>query len=387
MVSPGMGPAIEFAERTDPGRDPSKQVNEDASGYRQTRLGHLAVVCDGMGGHEGGREASHLALRTIFEIVDRGESGPALPSPAMVLREAIEEANRRVFALPQEQDGARPGATVVAILHHEGGTEVAHVGDSRVYLIHGADVVQLTKDHSLVQQMVDRGLLLPEQAVGHPDANKISRALGMKADVEVEVRPQPVAHVIGDVFVLCSDGLSDLVVPADILRIAGGAPAKQAAGQLVDLANARGGHDNITVQILRSRTTAAGSSTTAVLPTVVDTQPPPPVASAAVPVIPSAPSVPRPRGTFLTTEHGHTRSPIVIVGLLLGLLGLGLAGVAVHAVLRRPEHKLPVVPDAAPVDAAVDLPPPPPPPEPVDAEVPPVPELDPSSHPRHRRDR
>src|SRR5882672_5400782 len=77
---------------------------------------------------------------------------------------------------------ARPGATVVAILHHAAGTEIAHAGDSRCYLIHGADIVQLTKDHLMVQQMVDAHLLTPEQAVGHPDANRISRALGMKPE-------------------------------------------------------------------------------------------------------------------------------------------------------------------------------------------------------------
>ena len=359
-AAPARLPAIEFAERTHPGRDPSKQINEDACGHRETALGHLAVVCDGMGGHEGGREASHLALKTIFEVFERFGGGeaqeegtatligtgapPSRPrDPARVLRQAIEEANRKVHAL-SSNDAARPGATVVAVLHHHGGTEVAHAGDSRCYLIHGADIVQLTKDHSMVQQMVDAQLLTPEQAAVHPDANRISRALGMKPEVDVEIRPNPVPHVAGDVFILCSDGLSDLVEPADILRIAAG-PAAQAVGQLVDLANARGGHDNITVQLLRARESALAQPPV-LTPTIVDTKPPPPVGPSGTVVIPSAPSPPssargaRPVATTAPDDEHHAdaqtpgrRSPIVIVGILLGLAGLAVAAIAIYVAL------------------------------------------------------
>src|SRR5580704_5839778 len=107
-------PAIEYAERSDPGRDPDKQVNEDACGRRQTRLGHLCVVCDGMGGHAAGREAAELALATIFEAFDAASEGSA---PGAVLRAAIEEASRRVFAMRTSEVAAgRPGSTVVAVL-------------------------------------------------------------------------------------------------------------------------------------------------------------------------------------------------------------------------------------------------------------------------------
>jgi hypothetical protein len=164
----------------------------------------------------------------------------------------------------------RPGSTVVSVLLHARGTEVAHVGDSRAYLVQQGQVFRLTRDHSIVQELVDRGLLSAQQATHHPEANRITRALGMAADVEPEVRPQPVHHVAGDAFVLCTDGLCDLVLDHEILGVVGGEPAAQAVGKLVDLANARGGHDNVTVAVMRARETAIGQATS-ITPTVAQT--------------------------------------------------------------------------------------------------------------------
>jgi serine/threonine protein phosphatase PrpC len=246
-------PSVDLASRSDPGRDPDKQVNEDVAAHLDTRLGLLAVVCDGMGGHAGGKEAADLAVATILERV---QHAPDDATPTAALRAAIEEANQRVWTMPTKEPGLRPGSTVVAVLMHSGGAEVAHVGDSRVYLVHAGAISQLTRDHSMVQEMVDRNIIRAEDAASHPDANKILRALGIAKDVDVDVRAEPIAYVAGDVFVLCSDGLSDLVGPADILQIAGAQPPAQAAGQLVDLANARGGHDNVTVLVLRAKSTA-----------------------------------------------------------------------------------------------------------------------------------
>ena len=257
---PSKVPAVEIAVRTDPGRDPEKQVNEDSNAYKETALGLLAVVCDGMGGHAGGKEASELAIKTIVEIV---EAAPAVANPGQALKRAIEEANAKIWSMPTAEAGFRPGSTVVAVLAHDGGAEIAHVGDSRIYLCHAGAVSQITRDHSMVQEMVDRNIIRAEDAAKHPDANKILRALGIAKEVEVELRPSPLAFVNGDVFVLCSDGLSDLVEPAEILDLAGNNPAKQAAGQLVDLANARGGHDNITAMVIRMKTSAMVSESVA----------------------------------------------------------------------------------------------------------------------------
>jgi serine/threonine protein phosphatase PrpC len=253
-TSSSKSPAVEIAVRTDPGRDPDKQVNEDSSIQKETPLGLLAVVCDGMGGHAGGKEASELAIKTIVEIV---EAAPVATSAPVALKRAIEEANARIWSMPTAEAGYRPGSTVVAVLAHEGGAEVAHVGDSRLYLVHAGAISQVTRDHSMVQEMVDRNLIRAEDAAKHPDANKILRALGIAKEVEVDLRPEPLAYVTGDVLVLCSDGLSDLVEPAEILQIAGTHPPLQAAGQLVDLANARGGHDNITAMVMRMKVSAA----------------------------------------------------------------------------------------------------------------------------------
>jgi PPM family protein phosphatase len=332
-------PAIEYAERSDPGRDPAKQVNEDVCGHRETRFGHLCVVCDGMGGHAAGREAAELALSTIFEMFEQAPPGAA---PADVLRSAIEEASRRIHTMPTEEAAlGRPGSTVVAIVMHAHGTDVAHVGDSRAYLVHEGQIFRVTRDHSVVQEMVDRGLLTAAQAAHHPDANRITRALGMAPEVEADVRPQPVLHVTGDAFMLCSDGLSDLVEDQEILEVVGSVPPAQAVSQLVDVANARGGHDNITVVVLRARTTAyASASTSAVAPTVAQTSVPQAVQTiAAGATLVDAPrdrptEVPLPTGPLEPTipPPAPTRrvSPVVASGIALASIAMAsLVGVLV----------------------------------------------------------
>ncbi|WP_437768642.1 protein phosphatase 2C domain-containing protein [Sorangium sp. So ce281] len=256
---------IEFAQASDAGRDPNKQVNEDACGYAETKFGYLCVLCDGMGGHYGGSEASRTAIQTIFEMIERS---PATVDPSAALKAAIEEAGRRVYQLggPPE-NRVRPGSTVVAMVLHERGVDVAHVGDSRAYVIRSHQIYPLTRDHSMVQGMIDAGMITEAQAIGHPDANKITRALGMRPEVEVEVRPEPMELYPGDVLIQSSDGLTDLVLPGDILGCTRQALASgsvdHACRMLVQLANHRGGHDNITVQMVRVLETGSRSLTIA----------------------------------------------------------------------------------------------------------------------------
>ncbi len=261
---------IEVAQHSDPGRDPNKQINEDSCGHSQTKFGHLIVLCDGMGGHYGGQEASRRAITTIFEQIERAPDGM---SPALALKQAVEVAARRVYELggPPENK-VRPGSTVVSMLLHDGGVDVAHVGDSRAYAIRSGQIYPLTRDHSMVQAMIDAGFLTEEQAIGHPDANKITRALGMKPDVEVDLRPEPMELFAGDILLTASDGLTDLALPKDILGATRQALASgtldHACQTLVRMANDRGGHDNITVQLVRIVSTGVKRTNPGASPTM-----------------------------------------------------------------------------------------------------------------------
>lgn len=401
-------PLAEIGVRTDPGRDPEKQVNEDAFLHVETPLGLLALVCDGMGGHAGGKEASALAIATIDAVLK--EATPRTPRRE-ALRVALEEANRRIFEMPTAEAGYRPGSTVVAALIHEGGADLAHVGDSRIYLVHAGSIAQVTRDHSMVQELVDRKIIAPEAAATHPDANKILRALGIAKATEVEVRAEPLRFVAGDVMVLCSDGLSDLVQPQEILDIASASPPAQAAGRLVDLANARGGHDNITVLVLRFLVSADTRDAATIVKTmqvtahdggepasanatlmaaplqqaaggtaVVPAMAPAPASHPNQPPsgpgahIPAAPPPPR------ASEHdGHTPRWPLFVGLGLAVIALAALGAGLVLQRRPRRHQVPVVehvrdasvPTAAPPDA-------PPPDEIPDEPIEPAPPLAPA---------
>ena len=244
---------VAFGEATDPGLDPNKRVNEDACRQVDTALGPLFIVCDGMGGHAGGKQASEIAVNSIAESFS---SLTATSEPRDSLKSAIETAAHKVYDFGGSKDQAhRPGCTCVAMLLHRGRAVVAHVGDSRCYGIRGDQIYHLTRDHSVVQQMLDNGLISRQQAVGHPDANKITRALGMTRDVAVELREEPVELFVDDVFVLCTDGLTDMARDVDIMlttnQYMSSDGPQRASDELVALANRRGGNDNITVQLVK----------------------------------------------------------------------------------------------------------------------------------------
>ncbi|MCB9584441.1 MAG: serine/threonine-protein phosphatase [Polyangiaceae bacterium] len=250
MRRTAQGVVIDFAELSDPGRDPSKQTNEDSSAYAETPLGHLAVLCDGMGGHLSGQEASRAAVDAVVQHVSQATTDSDIPS---TLRSAVQAAGHAVFALGEGVPaGARPGSTCVAALIHKSGLSIAHVGDSRCYLLRDASITRLTRDHSVVQELMDAGVLTPQAAAEHPDANQITRALGTHRDVEVELSG-PFSLRAHDALLLCSDGLTDMVSDAELRQLV---PQSIASGpavtcqQLVDLANQRGGHDNISIQLV-----------------------------------------------------------------------------------------------------------------------------------------
>ena len=299
---------IEFAQASDPGRDPNKQVNEDSCGYAETRFGHLCVLCDGMGGHYGGKEASRCAITTIFEVFDQL---PTTLAPAAALKHAIEEAGRRVYQLggPPE-NRTRPGSTVVVMLLHDRGLDVAHVGDSRAYIIRANQIYPLTRDHSMVQGMIDAGMLTEESAMGHPDSNKITRALGMKPDVDVELRPEPMELFPGDLLLQSSDGLTDLALGRDILgatrQALSSGNVEFACNTLVKLANDRGGHDNITVQMVRI-SDVGGKAVTTIPERPQGAASPPPTAAG---LGPGTVQMTSPVGAMSPSSVGNQMSPV-----------------------------------------------------------------------------
>ena len=278
-----MGPMTQLAiaAQTDPGCDPAKTVNEDAYVTCRAGCGTLLAVCDGMGGHDGGRVASTTAVQVLQSLI---ETAPADAASARFLRTVIETAGRAVHALATADDEEyRPGSTCVALLFGRGPAVVAHVGDSRAYRLSQGKLERLTNDHSLVNDLVMAGIMSPEDAVNHPDAHRITRALGMTAQVVVDVR-EVNNLATNDTFLLCSDGLTDLVTDDELVQLLSGRNAnelKSICSTLVELAKQRGGHDNVTVVVAQIE--QLGIDTTVIPePTAVEMSLPPTVASSPI---------------------------------------------------------------------------------------------------------
>ena len=247
MLRSAEGVVVDAGELSHPGRDPAKQVNEDSMALAETAFGVVAVVCDGMGGHESGELASRTAVQRILEVLTNSNQ-----PLERLLPSAIEQAHAAVYGLAKETPlEARPGSTAVVLALSGREALLAHVGDSRAYRVRARSIERLTRDHSVVEALLAAGAISAEQAKAHPDANRITRALGIAADIEPELGI-PLQLEVGDVFVLCSDGLSDLVADFEIADcVAGALSAEACCAELVTLANQRGGHDNISVQVLR----------------------------------------------------------------------------------------------------------------------------------------
>ncbi len=207
--------------------------------------GLLFIVADGMGGHRGGREASQMAVHHIAEQYYAASS----KVPPDKLRRAFEHANAVIYRRAVEDPELYGmGTTTTALLLRGTYRWIAHVGDSRAYRITPEGIEQFTQDHSQVEEMVRRNILTPEEAASHPHRNVLSRALGARADVEVDVSERGVLQA-GDCYLLCSDGLAR-VPEADIHDAVLAHPPQQACDLLVRLANDHGGHDNVTVLVV-----------------------------------------------------------------------------------------------------------------------------------------
>jgi PPM family protein phosphatase len=234
------------AFRTDTGRQ--RNANEDSLFTRAP----LFVIADGMGGAQAGEVASKAAAESFQREL------PQAP-PEQVLRETIEEANRTIHELARKDPGlAGMGTTTTAAIVDLEAEEVAigHVGDSRAYRLRGEKLEQLTRDHSLVEEMRRKGQLTEAQAEDHPQRSIITRALGPEPVVEVDLQTVPAQP--GDVFLICSDGLTTMLDDEQIARLLGRASSMEAAVRaLVDEANRAGGRDNITVIVFKLGDAAA----------------------------------------------------------------------------------------------------------------------------------
>lgn len=208
--------------------------------------GRLLVVADGMGGHRGGATASRLAANTIKTHYLASDS---LEVPD-ALRMAFEQANATIFHEAQVNPDLRGmGTTTSAVVVRDGKAYVAHVGDSRVYLVRGDEIRQLTDDHSLVASMVREGLLTTREAEVHPRRNVLQRSMGVAETVDVDVLP-PMEIAEGDTFILCSDGLHGLVKEPELKEISA-LPVESAVQEFVKRALERGAPDNVTVVVAR----------------------------------------------------------------------------------------------------------------------------------------
>jgi protein phosphatase len=217
----------------------------------------LLVLADGMGGYNAGEVASGMAVETIVRHVkeeienldmaaQEGESG--LSRPSIILRDAIRSANQGIYQRAHTEANCHGmGTTVVAALFFDNRVTIAHVGDSRMYRQRGDKLEQVTSDHSLLQELVVRGFYSAEEAQRAANKNYVTRALGVEPSVDVEIQEVPVAK--GEVYILCSDGLSDMVEDDDIhlTLTTFSANLDTVAKQLVQLANDNGGRDNVSV--------------------------------------------------------------------------------------------------------------------------------------------
>ncbi len=209
-----------------------------------------SVVCDGMGGANGGSVASAEAVEEISRILCEGFSFDLTDNQLReLLVSAVLSANSKVFAMSCEHENLRGmGTTVELALIKDNKLHVVHAGDSRVYLVNGGKISQVTVDHSLVQQLVDRGQITPEEARVHPSKNFITRALGVEEKLDVDFITRP--FVSGDILIMCTDGLSNYFNIDELLEVINSTPRTELAEQFVELAKERGGSDNITVTVL-----------------------------------------------------------------------------------------------------------------------------------------
>jgi serine/threonine protein phosphatase PrpC len=222
-----------------------RQKNEDS--YLINDELNLFVVADGMGGHAGGEYASRIAITTIEEMFKQNSANSAPPEE--IVSQAVRDASAKIISKAEEDQALKGMGTTVICLHLDGKRAVlGHVGDSRAYLFRDGVLEQLTEDHSLVNEQVKTGLITAEEAKTHQFKNIITRSVGVTPEVEVDIVTKKLKN--GDSFLICSDGLSNLVEMKEMEKELCDRETVLAAKSMVDLANKRGGDDNITLLVV-----------------------------------------------------------------------------------------------------------------------------------------
>ena len=249
--------ALEVAARTDSGM--VRSHNEDSIAV-DPACG-LMVLADGMGGYNAGEVASGIAVSVMMaEMTPLLKGGPA-PHEAQavsLLAGSVQKANAAIYqAARSDEQYAGMGTTVVSALFFDNRVAVAHVGDSRLYRLRGEKIEAITRDHSLLQEQIDCGMISPEDARHSQNRNLVTRAVGIDPELEAEIHLHDV--LVGDVYLLCSDGLNDMLEDGDIQSIlyAMQGNLELAAEQLVQSANDSGGKDNVSVILVKVRQTFA----------------------------------------------------------------------------------------------------------------------------------
>ena len=255
LASGGASGLVEWAYVSDPGS--ARESNEDYAGAivpEDSDAVPLFVVADGMGGHAAGEVASRLAVETVLAAWQSGGSGAAHQR----LRSAVRAANVAVFDAGQDTERRGMGSTLTALALAGKEAVIAHAGDSRAYLVRAGLASQLTADHSRVGEMLRMRLITAEQAARHPARSMLTRSLGTDPVLQIDLTRQPTE--LGDTYVLCSDGIWDVVGRGEIAAIASTEPAgdgdmarppSEAAAALIELALKRDAPDNITVAVIR----------------------------------------------------------------------------------------------------------------------------------------
>jgi protein phosphatase len=231
-----------------------READEDAFLIDQER--NLYIVADGMGGHQGGGYASQKALELIREELIKLEQVQDFTQPLQTLGErtitqarllrAIQRCNQALFEISLKEPHLRGmGTTLTGIQFDEKFANIAHIGDSRAYQIRDGKIIQLTEDHSWVQEQVNLGILSQEEARNHPLKNIITRSIGHEREIKVDLGKTE--YQVGDKYLLCSDGLTNMVKDEEILKLAQELDLEKAVARMIERANEEGGYDNITV--------------------------------------------------------------------------------------------------------------------------------------------